>query len=140
MKRSEERKVKVALYGRDLRATVKNYPINSDGTRIEIASGGDAHFMPEIDKETYIELPYRSILPPFKTKYQRLYVAQKWCKKCVNFVTGEVLGPDPEQVMRAARNKILESKGKQKTETPIIFWLMLAVNIIILLKVMGVFS
>jgi hypothetical protein len=138
MFRSGERKVKVALYGRDLRCSIKSFPLNSDGTRIEIKSGGDYHFMPEIEKENPIKLPYRSIFSPWKISYFELYFAQKWAKKCVDFLTPMAYGPDPKQVMDAAANKILESKGKQKTEVPIIMYLIVLILLAIAVKIFGV--
>jgi hypothetical protein len=134
------RKVKVALYGRDLRATLKNYPLNSDETRIEIQSGGEGHFMPEIEKENAIKLPYRSLSSPWKLSYKDVYFAQRWAKKCVDFMTPQAYGPDPGEVMRAARNKILESKGKQKSETSMITYAILGVLILLALKLFGVIA
>ena len=135
------RKVKVALYGRDLRATVKNYPLNSDGTRIEIQSGGEGHFMPEIDKETYIELPYRSPFSFWKVSYSRLYIAQKWAKKCVNFVTPESFGPDPKQVHDMARTELAKGIGQEpKKGLSTIEIIMTILMILIFLKVMGIIA
>ena len=132
------RKVKVALYGRDLRATVKNYPLNSDGTRIEIKSGGDGHFMPELDKESYIELPYRHPFSFWKTSYSRLYIAQKWSKKCVNFITPEAVGPDPQLVLDMAGTEMLKNLGKEKAETSLISYITLGLLIIVVLNLLGV--
>ena len=132
------RKVKVALYGRDLRATVKNYPLNSDGTRVVIQSGGEGHFMPELDKESYIELPYRSPFSFWKISYSRLYVAQKWSNKCVNFITPEAVGPDPKLILDMAGTEMLKNLGKEKAETSLISYIMLALLLFITLNLLGV--
>lgn len=131
------RKVRVALFDKDLKVEIKKYPLTSDGAKIDITQGGKAHFKPHIGTTNYLDMPYRSALTPWKFSYVRTYFAMKWAKKVVDFHTGEVHGPDPEEVMTAAGNKILESKGKQKTETSPILILILVVVVLILLNVWG---
>lgn len=132
------RKVTVALFDKDLRATMKEYPLNSDGTRIEIRKGGKRHFMPEIDNHTFLELPYRGLLTPWKLSYKRVYFAMRWSKACVNFYTGQVPGPDPQTVMEAAGTDLIKNLGKEQGETSVIQYCILGLLILILLKVLGV--
>ena len=133
------RKVKVALFDKDLRAELKNYPLNADGTKIAInPDGGKGHFMPSIDNESFIEFPYRSPLSFWKKSYARIYFAMKWSKKCVNFHTGEVEGPDPKVVMEAAKAEILKNKAEESQPVHWTTYAVLGIVVLILLKVMGV--
>lgn len=134
------RKVKVALFDKDLRAELKKYPLNADGTKIEIAQGGSGHFKPTIDNESFIEFPYRHPLSFWRVSYQRIYFAMKWSKKCVNFHTEEVEGPDPKQIMDAANKTLLDKLGEQKQEVNWWQYLLIGINVLILLKVLGVIA
>lgn len=134
------RKVKVALFNKDLRAELKNFPLSADGTKIEIAQGGKAHFKPKINNESFIEFPYRHPLSFWKVSYQRIYFAMKWSKKCVNFHTGEVFGPDPDAVMEAASAQILKNKAEEEKSVHWTTYATLGMVLLILLKVLGVIA
>lgn len=132
-----EKKVNVAIFDKDLKANVGKYPLNSDGTKIEIKSGGEGHFMPSIDNESFIEFPRPWYLGG---GYKRVYFAMKWSRKCVNFHTAEVEGPDPKQVMDAANKTLLDKLGDQKQEVNWWQYLLIGINVLILLKVLGVLA
>lgn len=133
------KKVQLAILDRDLKArTFQQFPLNSDGTKIDVVNSGKGYFMPKIDNDSFIELPYRSLIPPFKTKFNRIYIAPRGADSCVNFRTKEVKGPDPEQVIEAARAEMVRNFGKQKQDIPLIFYIMLLVLIGVALKVFGV--
>jgi len=133
------KKVKLAIFDKDLKArTYANFDLSKDGSRIKVRKGGKRNFNPSFDMDSYIELPYRSIVPPFPIKWNRVYFVRNGAKACVNFKTGVVDGPDPETVMEAAEAEILKGIGKDKQETPIILYLILGACAIILLKVLGV--
>jgi len=131
-------KLELAIIDEDLKArTVKKYPVSDSGYQIKVKKGGEAHFMPKFDNDSFIDLP-RKLFFPFKTGWRRIYFAKKGAKKCVNFKTGEVHGPDPERVMEAAGSTMLKDLGKEKQETSMFMWIQLALTVIILLKVLGV--
>jgi hypothetical protein len=111
------RKVKVALIDKDLKVEFKNFPLTSDGAKIDITQGGKAHFKPEIGTTNYLDIPTKKKYLFFgERSYRRTYFTMKWAKKVIDFKTPNVPGIDIDAVMAASGNKILESKGKQKTE------------------------
>ncbi len=135
------KKVKVAIFDRDLKArTYGNFPLSKDGSRISVRRGGKRNFNPTFDMDSYIEFPSRSMIPPFPIKWNRVYFVRNGAPACVNFKTGTVEGPDPELVMEAAEAEILKGIGKDKQETPMVLWIILAGVMIILLKVLGVIA
>jgi hypothetical protein len=132
------RKVKLAIFDNDLKATVGKYEVSDDGTKIRIVSGGEAHWMPTFDNDSYIDQPYRSILSPWKISYNRMYFVKKKGAKCVNFKTGEASGPDPEQMKEAVASSLVNKLGDDNTETPIIWYIILLILLGIAGKVFGV--
>lgn len=136
------KKVRVAVFDKDLKCRLfKLRPLTKDGGKIMIADrhkGGRGIVNPTFDNKSYLELPYRSLIPPFPIKWQRIYFARNGAKACVNFETGTVPGPDQEDVMRAAGTEMLNNIGKEKVETPVLMYIVLALLIIITLKVLGV--
>lgn len=132
-------KVKLHIFDGDLLVRKsKDFPISSDGSKIKVQSGGEAHFMPEIGKNTFLEFQKRSMFPPFKKYRERHYFVRNTAKRCVDFETEEVYGPDPEQVKIALGNEVASKWGSEKTETPIILWLILAAIAMVAAKVFGV--
>jgi len=133
------KKVKLAIIDKDLKArTFKEFPLTDDGAKIKVKSGGDAHFMPAIDTDSYLELPSRSLFPPWRIKWNRIYFVNKGVTKCINFKTETVLEPDPSLVLKAAGTTMLMNLGKEKKEIEMIFYIILLVVIGIALKVFGV--
>lgn len=79
-------KVKVLVLDRDLKGrTYKKFEVSEDGSKIRIKSGGKAHFMPTFDNDSFIEIPRRSLIPPFKIVYDRLYIVRNLAKSCFRF-------------------------------------------------------
>ena len=135
------KKVKLAIFDKDLRArTYENFPLSTDGSRISVRRGGKRNFNPTFDQDSYIEFPSRSLMPPFRIKWNRVYFARNGAKACVNFKTEKVSGPDSDLVMEAAEAEILKGIGKDKQETPLILYIILAAVIFTLLKVLGVIA
>ena len=133
------KKVKLAIIDKDLKArTFKSFPLTEDGTKIKVTESGKGYFMPEIDTDSYLELPSRSLFPPWRIKWNRIYFAIKSTKKCINFKTGDVPDPDPTLVLKAAGTTMLMNLGKEKQETELIIYLILAAVIGIALKIFGV--
>ena len=135
------KKVKLAIFDKDLKArTYENFPLSKDGSRISVRRGGKRNFNPTFDMDSYIEFPARSLVPPFRIKWNRVYFVRNGAKACVDFKTGTVAGPDPDMVMEAAEAEILKGIGKDKQETPLILYILLAAIALILFKVFGVIA
>jgi len=134
------RKVTLAIFDNDLRVKVKKYELSEDGTKIKVKSGGEAHWMPSFDNDSFIEFPYRSLLSPWKTSWRRVYFVKKKGAKCVNFKTDPttVSGPDPEQMKEAIGATLLKDLGKDDNTVTWISYATLAVSVLILLVVSGV--
>jgi len=133
------KKVKLAIVDNDGKArTVKKYPISEDGTKIRVVSGGEGHFMPSFDNDSFVEFPKKlfGIIP---SGWDRVYMVKKRGKACINFQSGKVEGPDPEQLKEAVGSTMLNQLGKDKPPFPTwIIYFMLLLNIGIALKVFGV--
>jgi len=133
------KKVKVAIFDQDLKIRqFGSFPLTSDGSKINIKSGGKGHFNPAFDNTSYLEFPYRSILHLFRRQYKRVYIVRNSASKCVNFDTEVVSAPDPDEVMKAAGAKILENMGRETQDTPIILYFILAAIALVALKIFGV--
>ena len=132
------RKAKLFVFDNDLKVNVGKYPISDSGDKIRVKSGGEGHFMPSIDTESYLEFPRKFLF--FTFGYEKIYFARKLSKKCVNFQTEVITGPDPEAVKIAAGATMLKDLGKEKQDTTIIQWITLAAVVLILLKVLGVLA
>ena len=132
-------KVKLAIFDQDLVVRKHGkFPLSSDGSKVKVVSGGESHFMPQIGNTTYLDFPRRSLIPPFKKYYERLYFVRNTAKRCVDFQTEEVASPDPEQVMKAAGAKIASNWGKEKAETPMLLFIILGILALIAAKVFEV--
>lgn len=134
------KKVKLAIIDSDLKArTVGYYPISEDGTQIRVISGGEGHFMPKFDNDSFIELPKKILW--FNIGWDRLYVVRKHAKACVNFTTEDVSSPDIEQLKESVGATLLNKIGEKKEAFPawIIYLILLAV-LGIAAKVFGVIA
>ena len=133
------KKVKLAIIDKDLRARIfKEFPLSEDGAKIKVKSGGEGHYMPAIETDSYIELPSRSLVPPFRTKWNRFYFVMKGASECINFKTATVPAPNSSLVLQAAGTTMLMNLGKEKKETDLIMYIILLAIIGIALKVFGV--
>lgn len=133
------KKVLLAIFDKDLKCrTVKKYPLTKDGSKIAVKTGGKGNFKPRFDNDSFLELPYRPILTPWKTAWKRMYFVRNNASACVNFQTETIAGPDPEAIIEAAQNDILRNFGTEEQKTPLIMWFMLLVLLAIAAKVFGV--
>ena len=133
------KKVRLAIIDKDLRARIfKKFPLTEDGAKIKVVDSGKGMFKPEIATDSYIELPSRSLFPPWRIKWNRIYFVNKGAAKCINFKTETILEPDPNTVLRAAGTTMLMNLGKEKKDTDIILYAILAAVIGIALKIFGV--
>lgn len=127
------RKITVAIFDNDLKCEVKKCKVSTDGTKISILSGGEGHFMPTFDNDSFLELPTRKKFLLFGDQiYKRYYIVKKKAKACVNFKTEEVAGPDLEQLKTALASASLDKLGKQEPPFPV------SIIYIILLAVLGI--
>jgi len=135
------KKVKLAIIDNDGKArTVKEYPISEDGTKIRVVSGGEGHFMPAFDNDSFVEFP-KKFLGIINLGWDRVYMVKKRAKSCINFKTEKVSGPDPEQLKEAVGSTMLNQLGHEKPPFPswmIYFILLLSIGIA--LKVFGVIA
>lgn len=132
------RKVKLAIFDNDLKATVKKYPLSKDGTKIIVASGGTANWAPSFDNDSFIEFPR----PRWKGGgYERIYYVKKKGVKCVNFKSDPptIPGPSEEELKRAIGAVAFGNLGKEDKESTLISYITLAIVFIVLLSQLGVF-
>ena len=133
------KKVKLAIFDNDLKArTVGKFPVSESGDRIQVKQGGKEHFKPSFDNESFIEFPRRAFPFFWRIVWDRVYFARKGASSCVNFQTGKVEGPDPALVIEAAGTEMLRNLGKEKTETALTTYIMLALLLFITLNLLGV--
>ena len=130
-------KVKLAIFDNDLKArTVKKFDVSDSGDQIKVKSGGESHFMPQFDNDSFIEFPRPWYLGG---GWNRIYFVKKGAKACVNFSTEHVPLPDPEQVKKSVGSTLLDELGKEKPPFPTwIIYLILLLAIGTALKVFGV--
>lgn len=131
------KKLKLAILDEDLKArTIKKYDVSESGKQIKVVSGGEGHFMPSFDNDSFIELPKR--LWKINLGWDRIYFVKKGAKKCINFKSGEAFGPDPEQLKRSVGSTLLNQLGQDKPPFPSwIVYLILLVVVGIAAKVFG---
>jgi hypothetical protein len=131
------RKVKLAVFDNDLKAEIKKYPISDSGNHILVVKGGESHFMPRFDNDSFLEIPKKFLR--WNRGYERLYFAKKGAKKCVNFKTEETFGPNPEELKKAISSTLLTKIGKPEANFPAwLIYLILLIVIGIALKVFEV--
>jgi hypothetical protein len=135
-----ETKVNLAIIDTDLTIrTLEKYPLSTNGRQIHVISGGENHFMPVISSTSYLEFPSRKKYFLFGSRmYKKIYFAMNKAKKCVDFNSGEVGMPSPEQLKVAIAATMLAKIGKEKQDITWISYVTLAITILLLLISMGV--
>ena len=135
-------KVKTAIFGKDLRVTLKDYALSASGNKINIVSSGEGYFMPEIGPTNFLDWPsYKRYILFGPRTYKRIFFALKKSAKCVDFGTdnGIIYGPDQEQLKKANLNLLATKIGKDANQgTPWYIWIMILFLLGILLNVFGV--
>jgi len=139
-----EPKVNLAIIDMDLKIrTVKPYPLSTNGRQINVISGGEGHFMPLITNTSYIEFPSWKRFFFFGTRqYKRVYFAMNKSKKCIDFESGDVSLPSPEQMKEAMASTMLGQIGKDKADMIWWHWAVLVfsfASFLLLLNISGVF-
>ena len=135
-----ETEVNLAVIDTDLTIrTLKKYPLSSNGRQIHVASGGTEHFMPTITNTSYLEFPDKKKYYLFGARmYKKIYFSMNKAKKCVDFKSGEVGMPSPEEMKRAIGSTMLNQIGKVKQDTPLIQYFIVLILLGIAAKVFGV--
>jgi len=136
------KKVKLAIFDKDLKArTVKRFPVSDSGEQIKVKSGGEGHFMPYFDNNSFVDFPYRALSSPWKISWDRIYFVKKGAKQCVSFETGMVYGPNPEDMKRAVGSTLLSQIGKETQKFPVwILYITLLAVLGIAMKVFGMIA
>ena len=148
-------KVKTAIFGKDLRIELKEHELSASGNKINIVSGGEGYFMPEIGPTTFLDWPSfkRYILFGPRT-YKRIFFALKRGSKCVDFAQHIanydeetkmgvlVYGPDEEALKQSNLNLLVTKVGKDANQgTPWYIWPILIFSLLsflLLLNISGV--
>lgn len=134
------KKVTLGILDDDLRIrTLKKYPLSDNGKQIKVVSGGEGHFMPAFDNDSFIEIP-KTFLGK-QVGWQRIYLAKKLAKKCINFRTEEIFLPDIEQLKISLGATMLNKIGKPEEPFPV--WVLYAILLLAIgtaLKVFGVIA
>ena len=150
-------KVKTAVFGKDLRVELKDYKLSKSGNKIDIVSGGEGYFMPEIGPTTFLDWPsYKRYLLFGPRTYKRIFVALKKSAKCVDFAKRiadydeetqlgiVVYGPDEEALKKSNLNLLATKIGKDANQgTPWYMWAILIfsfLSFLLLLNTSGVIS
>ncbi len=134
------RKVTLAIFDNDLRVKQGKYELSEDGTKIKVKSGGEAHWMPSFDNNSFMEFPYRSPFAPWKISWRRVYFVKKKGSKCVDFATDPptVTGPSEEQLKQAIGAVAFGNLGKEDNQPTWITYATLAISALTFLLVSGV--
>lgn len=133
------RKVTTAVFDNDLRCKIGKYEVSEDGTKIRIKSGGEAHFMPTFDNDSFLEFPsWKKYLFFGERTYKRVYIVMNKAKECVNFRTDSWDGPDLEQLKNSIAATSLDKLGQPQPHFPSwMIYLILGLTFIMTLKLFG---
>lgn len=138
-------KVKTAIFGKDLRVALKNYPLSKSGNKIDIVSSGEGYFMPEIGPTSFLYWPSIKRFFFFGPRtYKPVFFSLTQGAKCVDFGQdgGAVYGPDQEQLKKANANLLATKIGQDNLKgTPWYVWfliIILTLNFILQLQISGV--
>lgn len=131
-------KVKVAIFDRNLRAEIRKYELTDDGSKIRILKGGKAHFYPEFNESSYLDIKRPRFLGG---GYNRIYFVRRHASKCVDFKTEETGGIDPKQILDATSNELVKNFGKDTNAMNWYHWAVLIfsfLSFLLLLSISGV--
>jgi hypothetical protein len=138
-----EPKVHLAIIDSDLKIrSIKRYPLSANGRQITVISGGEGHFMPLITNTSYLDFPSWKRFYLFGVRtHKRIYFAMNKAKKCVDFESGDVSLPSPEELKKAIGATMLGKLGKPEASFPL--WMIYIILLCVLgitLKVFGVIA
>jgi len=123
------KKVKVAVFGRNLQAELGKYEVSSREDKIKIIKGGKRNFNPSFNETSYLEMPKR-----FGGR-EKVYFVRSGAKACIDFKTAnpEILLPDSEQVIEAAEAELIRNFGKDDKNTPWYVYVLMGMLCLVLL-------
>jgi len=130
----------LAIIDKDLKIrTLKKYPLSKNGQQIHVVSGGEGHFMPQISNTSYLEVPLgakKFILFGVRA-FRRVYFAMNKATKCIDFASGDVALPSPEELKKAIGSTMLGQIGKDKVEVTWRDWAILILSFLTFLIVLN---
>jgi hypothetical protein len=132
--RNKEEKVKVAVFGQDLRVELKKYPLSEAGNKINIVGSGAGYFMPKIGPTHFLDWPKnKRFLIVGKRRYERIFFSLKKAEMCVDFGVdpATIYGPDVEQKKLANLNFLAQRVGRDSNPaTPWYMWAILIFSLL----------
>lgn len=137
-------KIELAIFDNDLIVRdVKKYELSEDGTKIRVKVGGEAHWMPEIDKNSGLTFLGRKrwLLYGERQKKTRYFIKRRGTR-CVDFSTGKAYGPSIEELKKANKTLLVGKIGKEQQQTPFLTTMLLIINALfsfIIMSALGVF-
>jgi len=149
------KKVKIAVFDKDQTVKLEQHELSKSGNKIDIVSGGEGYFMPEIGPTKFLYWPIRKRFLFFgKHVYERIYFALKKGVSCIDFArkitildeethTGAIVyGPDEEALKESLTNLLATKIGKDAKEgIPWQTWAILGssvLNLLFMLQMSGV--
>ena len=136
------KKVRTAVFGKDLRVELKDYPLSAAGNKINIVDAGAGYFMPEIGPNQFLDWPIRKkylLFGPWV--YKRTFIVLKRGTKCIDFSldSPEAYGPDIEQIDQAIGTNLASQIGADVNKgTPWYIWISLIMLMLILVTVLRI--
>lgn len=140
-----EAKVNLAIIDMDLKIrAIKKYPLSVNGQKINVKSAGEGYFMPAIKNTSYLEFPgWKRFFLFGPRTHKRIYFAMNKAKACIDFESGDVPLPSPEEMKRALGATMLSQIGKEKQDMTWWNWAVLVfsfLSFLILLATSGVIN
>jgi hypothetical protein len=149
------KKVKIAVFDKDQTVKLERHELSKSGNKIDIVSGGEGYFMPEIGPTKFLYWPTRKRFLFFGAwVYERIYFALKKGSSCVDFAkkltaldleekTGAIVyGPDEEALKKSNANLLATKIGKDTNAgIPWQTWAILGssvLNLLLILQMSGV--
>jgi len=149
------KKVKIAVFDKDQTVKLERHELSKSGNKIDIVSGGEGYFMPEIGPTKFLYWPTRKRFLFFGSWiYERIYFSLKKGVSCIDFArkitifdeethTGAIVyGPDEEALKKSNANLLATKIGKDRDDSiPWQTWAILAstlLNLLFLLNMSGV--
>ena len=127
------KKVKTAVFGRNLVADVRQYEVSSKDSKIKIRKGGKRNFNPSFTETSHL------MMPKGFGRREPVYFVRNGATACIDFKTEdpEIKGADQSQVIEAAEAEIIRNFGKESKDTPWYVYVMLGMlflNLLILIQ------
>ena len=128
---NKERKVRVVIFDKDLRAELGKYPVSTKGNKISIRRGGKRNFNPSFNETSHL------VLNVGFGRKEPVYFVRNGAGECIDFSSPnpEIPIPDMQQVIEAAQAEIIKNLGKEKEKTPFALYLIVLLQVLMLVLV-----